>query len=186
LNSDGRELREQSPEAEPMEQGERITVTKTFRLEKSAIDLLEQEAIDRGISTNSVLNDIILNNLKRERKLRPVKTAIVNTHMIRRLADSLAEDALVKIAEGNSNNALIRRIASDEGGTLTVQSVLETMKLIEDVSISSEGQKKFVILGHFAGEKWSVVQATFWKSLFRAAGANVDYSCDENAVIFCL
>jgi len=89
-----------------------------------------------------------------------------------------------EIGKELANDIVLRDLPVTVSGTLTAESVLETMKLLYEVHESEFNGRKLIFVVHYAGSKWSLLCASFWKALFASAGTNVDFSIDDNAVAF--
>ena len=157
---------------------------KTFRLNAEASHLLEQEARDRNISVNAVVNRLILNNLKRDRALCAVKRIHVPSQSVRLVTEGLSGEKMAEIGKELANDVVLRNLPIGVAGTMSGESVLETMKLLYEVHESGPDGRKLVFLVHYAGSKWSLLCGSFWKALFASAGTSVEFSTDDNAVAF--
>ena len=103
---------------------------KTFRLNIEAYHLLEQEARDRNLSANAVINNLILNNLKRDRALCAVKRIHVPSQSIRLVTEGLSDERMSEIGRELANDMVLRDLPIGVSGTMSAESVLETMKLL--------------------------------------------------------
>jgi len=160
------------------------TTNRTFRLESSASHLLEQEALDRNISANSVINELIQKDLMRERGFRAVRMIHVPALAIGLLTRDIPEELVIEAAQKAASDALLKDVQVEVGGSMSSESVLKIIKLLYDCSESEYDGKGKVIVAHYAGRKWSLFLGTLWKSLFASSGKNANFSVDDNAVIF--
>jgi hypothetical protein len=157
---------------------------KTFRLDIEASRLLAQEAKDRNASANAIINRLILKSLKRERALSALKTIHVPSLTMRLVTESLPDERMAEIGREMAEDVLLKDIPFEVSGCMSTQSVLDTMKLLYEVHESELDGRKVVFLVHYSGAKWSLLCGSFWKALFASVGTKVDFSTDDNAVVF--
>ena len=160
------------------------TRNKTFRLKLAASNLLDQEAGDRGLSDNVIINELILKDLRRERGLRSLKPIQADSLTIRLLAEEVSEEKIVEIGEKTANDVLLRDVPFEVTGSMSSESIVQTMKLYYDCSESKYSGRRILIVAHYAGSKWSLLVGTFWKTLLASVGSDVKFSIDDNAVVF--
>lgn len=160
------------------------TINRTIRLSKQAAALLEKESRDRATSENTVVNDLIMRNLRAERGTRQLKMVHLNSMVVKELLESLSDEKIIEIGKNEANDVLERNVLLEVDGIVSPKSVLDVMKLYHDVSESEYNGKKIVIMAHYAGKKYSLLAGTMYKTLFALAGATVEFSIDDNAIIF--
>ena len=163
---------------------EESTTNRTFRLENSSSHLLEQEALDRNISANSVVNELIQKDLMRDRGFRAVRMIHAPALTLNLLTKDLPDDVVTEAAEKAANDALLRDVTIEVGQSMSAESILKTIKLLYDCSETEYDGRGKIIAAHYAGQKWSLFLGTLWKALFASVGCNAKFSADDNAVIF--
>lgn len=160
------------------------TINRTIRLSRQAATLLEKESKDRATSENTVVNDLIMRNLRAERGTRQLKMVHLNSMIVRELLESLSDEKIIEIGKNEANDVLERDVLLEIDGIVSPKSVLDAMKLYHDVSEAEYNGKKIVIVAHYAGKKYSLLAGIMYKTLFALTGAAVEFSIDDNAIIF--
>jgi hypothetical protein len=160
------------------------TTNKTFRLDKSAARLLEQESKERDLSANAIVNELILKNLRREREFRSMRTFPVSVQTLRILTEELSDEKVVEIGKRLVNDELLKEFYFRIIGNMTPENILQAMKRNYETTEAEHGGKKVLILALYAGRKWSLLTGILWQTILASAGMEVKFSADENAVIF--
>ena len=164
------------------------STSKTFRLHKSKIDILEREATERNVSPNEIVTELIGQELGKEHALRGLKTMRVSSLMLKQITEVIPEEKVIEIGQNLANDALERNLPVEITGQLSMPSVLETMKYFSgahsyEYSETEHEGSKVIVLAHYVGKKYSVLIATFWKTLLTSIGVNITCSVDDNAVV---
>ena len=166
------------------------TLTKTFRLDKHAFDLLEQEASKNGRSTNDIINRLVLRELEGERLLRPLKLVRISSQSLKLFTQALSQEKIAEIgqdvASGVITDSLSMQSAGD--GPLSYESMIKMMKLFVaartfEMSETTHGKQKVVIMYHNINRNYSVFLASYWKVLFAKADIRTTFTMDDDAVV---
>ncbi|MGA2874693.1 MAG: hypothetical protein ABSE82_04045 [Nitrososphaerales archaeon] len=157
---------------------------KTFRLSNEASRLLEQEANDRNESANAIINRLIMKNLKTERAMNAVKVIHAFSQTIRALSEEVSNERMAEMGKELANDVVLRDLPIRVSGTMSAESILDTIKSIYEVHESEHDGRKMVFIVHYAGSKWSSLCGSFWKAMFESVGTKVELAIDDNAVVF--
>ena len=160
------------------------TENRTFRLPKEAYHLLELESRDRGISENTIVLELIMKDLRARRAHRQLKPIHFPAITVRALLENLPDDKLIEVASNAAEDVLVQNIPIEIGGDLSARSIVEMMKSCNDVAQTQHREKQILIISHYAGRKFSLFAGTMYKGLFSKAGANVEFTFDDAAVVF--
>jgi len=125
-----------------------------------------------------------MKKLKGERGLRTLKPILVVPFTLKLLTLDIPDEKIIEIGEKTAEDVLVRRIPDELEGETSPKTVLDMMKIYCDVRESVHNGKKVVILAHYAGAKGSLLIGSFYRKLFSLAGEKVEFSGDENAIIF--
>ena len=101
-----------------------------------------------------------------------LKVVNIPSVTLRLATEELSDEKMAEIGKKAAGDVLLRDLPLEVSGTMTTESVLETMKLLYEVHESEFDGKKVVFLAHYSGAKWSVFAGTFWKAIFASAGEN--------------
>jgi hypothetical protein len=160
------------------------TMNKTFRLDKSLVELLENEARIRNVTTNALVSDLIDKDLRKGYALRGINTVLVPALAMKLFTEGLSTDeTIVEIAEKVSKDALGRTVPRKLGGSMSVEAILQAVKLLNECDESEQNGKKMLIISHYCGRNYSLFLGAFHKAVFASVGANVNYSISDDAVI---
>lgn len=160
------------------------TTNRTFRLLKSAADVLEQVSRDRSLSENAIINELIMKNLRVETVERQLKPVSLPAMTFRALFEKLPAEKVIEVAKNDANDGLIRNVFIEADGVLSPKSILRAMKTHHDVSETHYDGKMKVVLAHYAGRNYSLLVGTMYQTLFALAGLKVEFSIDEDGVLF--
>ena len=158
-------------------------------MDEFALDILEQDAKGRNVSANEVINDLILHELSQGTILKSRKMVRINLLTLKLLTEALTDEKIVEIGEEMANDALQKDLPFEVAGELSLAAVQKTMRFLsghwpfEYSEVEHEG-KKVIILAHYVGRRYSLLLGTYWKARLQSVGAKVDYSFDNDAVIF--
>ena len=161
-------------------------IHRTFRFEREAMEILEQESKERRQSENSIVNQLILKNLKAERIHRRLREVHLHAMTARALLEETSDEKIIEVATSDANDPVLKNIFVEVGGIFSADSILDKMKLFYDVSWTEHDGRKIVIVAHFGGRKYSLLIGTMFENLFKLTGKEVDLAIDENAVVLSL
>jgi hypothetical protein len=151
----------------------RKSETTTFRFDSGTMRSLRQEAKQKDISTNTLLNQIVKEHLKWHANASKAGFIAVRRLLITSLISNLSEQEIVSVAEHvakNTNKDTILLLENE----YTMKSALE---FIEDwIKISgynyrheeiNDGKNRHMyVIHHDMGIKWSIYLANLYQFLF--------------------
>ncbi len=103
---------------------------------------------------------------------------------MRAITEELSDEKMAEIGKEMANDVLLKDLPIRVSGTMSPESILETIRLLYEVHESENDGRRIVFLVHYSGSKWSMLCGSFWKAIFASVGKNVDFSTDDNAVVF--
>ena len=92
------------------------SLTKTFRLDKRAFDLLEQEASKNGRSTNDIINRLVLRELEGERLLRPLKLVRISSQSLKLFTQALSQEKIAEIGQEVASGVITDSLSMQSAG----------------------------------------------------------------------
>jgi hypothetical protein len=165
------------------------TVNRAFRMKKSVLEALQQEAKERGISVNWIVDDCLAKHVFDYRVLRKFHPIIEEAGVIKLLCEAIPEERIIKIGEEMANSVEGMDLSSSITRNDSAESCLEAIRIwaqqTGDYEYSEEiyGDKDVIILGDNLGKNWSLLEATYWKTVLKRKGLDVEVSATEDAAI---
>ena len=167
----------------------------TFRFNSGTIKDLREQAKQKDISTNTLLNQIVKEHLKWHANASNAGFIAVNRLLITNLLSHLSEQEIIFLAENVSKNTNKDAILLLEN-EFTMESALD---FIEDwIKISgykykhqeiNNGQHSHMyVIQHDMGMKWSIYLANLYQFLFdeikKENKRRIEFEKTENTLVF--
>ena len=134
------------------------------------------------------MNELIAENIDKEYLLRSMKTLRVSSLMLKLITEAVPDEKIIEIGERLANDALERNLPFEVAGDLSTRvdfedyEVLRRRTFIQYTETEHEG-KKVVILAHYVGRSYSLLIATYWKTLLASIGQVTSSSTDDGAIV---
>ena len=165
------------------------TRNKTFRLDELTCEILEREAIDRNVSVNEMINELILKEFGQGTIFKSRKIIRVNLLTLQLITGALPDEKIIEIGEKIASDALLKDLPLEIAGDASFEAIQKTMKFLAghwafEYSEVEHAGKKVIILAHYVERSYSLLLGTYWKTLLLSTGAKVDFSADNDAVLF--
>jgi hypothetical protein len=158
------------------------TASATFRISEKAYHALQNEAERQDTSLNTLVNQVFDSHVNARIFQEKLDFMRVNRLTFHRILEGTSDQALMEAGQ-TSGSETVRTITLGRCGTVTMETVLETISELSEFSdfaryseIESTG-KRVIVLTHELGPKWSV----FIRSFVNAAFKLVD--CDPKATV---
>jgi hypothetical protein len=165
------------------------TATASFRLDESALNVLQEDAKKQNVSVNTLLNQLVLTYANYD---RPMK----RFHMIKLPASSFkhilqaATDSTIVEAGNSTGKDVPKTYIRAKWGELTLESALNYLRItadytnLFDYSEVIRAGKVNVTLSHDFGAKGSLFLQRYVEAIFEPLGKPPKFLPDENAVAF--
>ena len=166
----------------------------TFRFDSETLKSLREEAKQKDISTNTLLNQIVKEHLKWHANASNAGFIAVTRLLITNLISHLSEQQIISIAENvakNTNKDSILLIEKE----YTMKSALDFIETWIRISgykyrheeINNGQNKHLYVIQHDMGMKWSIYLANLYQSLFdevRKDRKIIEFEKTENTLAF--
>ena len=153
------------------------TVTRSFRIDETALAALEDEASRRNVSVNTFLNQQILSFAKFERFFQKLGLVKFSANTLQRLLDAASEESIADAAVAAALDTP-RSIILSKSGQITFETTLEYIKTLSEFanlfeySLSDSVDGKIITIFHRFGQKGSIFFAKYITTIFE----QIDYS----------
>jgi hypothetical protein len=165
------------------------TFSRAFRLNKTALDALHQEAKKGSVTINTIVNELVMKHIMVDRILEKYHPVTITSAVLKLFTEGLSEDRIIEIAEETANDVFLKNFPAEATGDDSTAGILQTLKDFPlvggeyEYSEDEYGGKKIVILVHDVGKNWSLFIATYWKNLLSQKGLDVKISATEKAAV---
>lgn len=167
--------------------GKRRAVTRTFRIDESALAKIEKEAGRRRMTANTLVNQILLTYADFELHFTQYPMIRIPSnvfgYVLEGISNDFARELGIRVAE---NPAKFDILAMD--GVLNLQTVLDHFQMISDYSNvytyrhTERGGRRTVSLYHRWGRKGSVYFGQYLVSMFDMIGIRTKLTSTEHSV----
>ena len=168
--------------------------TTTFRFDSETIKSLRDEAKQKDISTNTLLNQIVKEHLKWHANASNAGFIAVTRFLITNLISHLSEQEIISLAENvakNTNKDTILLIENE----YTMKSSLDFIESWIKISgykyrhrkINDGQNRHMYVIQHDMGIKWSIYLASIYQFLFeelRKDKRRIEFEKTENTLAF--
>jgi len=166
------------------------TTTASFRLDESALSVLQEDAKKQNISVNTLVNQLVLAYANYDRPMKRFHMLKLPASTFKQILGAATDEEI--IAAGSSVGKDVPRtyIRAKWGGEPTVESALNYLKITADYTSLFEysevvhGGKVNVTLSHDFGSKGSLFLQHYVQAIFEPLGKLPRFSPGENAVAF--
>jgi hypothetical protein len=161
----------------------------TFRLEKSMLEKINFESAQKGVSMNTIANNILIDYF--DWNGSAPKAGIIPMHktVLSMLFDKLSEKEVIEVAEFFAkfkvkDMLLVLKNSYDVGAFLeTFESWLKSSSLSYTKTVNHESQ--MYVITHEMGNKWSLYMWYLLKTVFQNMGlGNVTFEKSEDIITF--
>ena len=171
------------------EQKSHRTVTRSFRIDEVAFKTIEEEAERRNVTTNTLVNQLLIKYAKFDRFLAKAHVMKFAPTLIAQFLDAIPEEKIMKIAEDFGKDMTYSNLVVAMKGELSQERMIEHLKDLADddtfeYSDVNAGGKRTITIIHYIGKKFSIFVAYHFSKLFESVSAYPKFSADENAVAF--
>lgn len=165
------------------------TATASFRLDESALKVLQEDAKKQNVSVNTLLNQLVLAYANYDRPMKRFHMIKLPASSFKHILEAATDEAI--IYAGNSTGKEVpKTYIRAKWGELTVENALNYLKttsnyanLFEYSEVIYAG-KINVTLSHDFGAKGSLFLQSYVQAIFELLGKAPKFLPDENAVTF--
>lgn len=167
------------------------TETLTFRLDKSTINRLRQEAEGNRTTLNTLANQIFKEHIDWYSNAPKAGYISIPRDFIIELLNLISEQEIVRISEKvtKSHHSDIILLLRDEYDVNSTLNVIETWIRISGYQykyeVNDEGDIHRFVIQHNMGRKWSLYISTRYQIVFDKLGLKrVEFALTDNTVAF--
>ena len=165
------------------------TITRSFRIDEVAFKAIEEEALHRNITTNTLVNQLLVKYAKFDRHLSKARVMKVAPILITQFLDPVPEEKIIEIAKDFGKDSAYTSLIVAMKGELTQDRIIEHLKDMADddafeYSDVTSGDRRTITIIHYIGRKFSIFVAYHFAQLFELIGAYPKFSPSEHAVAF--
>jgi hypothetical protein len=167
------------------------TATASFRVDKSALEALHEDAKRQSVSVNTLLNQLLLTYAAYDRPMARFQMVKISSSTLRYILQAASDEALAEAGEAAGNNVPMTYILA-KWGRVTVENCLEYLKTTSayaklfDYSESINEGTRGVTLSHNFGAKGTLFLQHYVRAILAPVGKEPKFSSDLNAVTFTL
>ena len=163
------------------------TVTRSFRISESVFKGLEQDASNRRISVNTLVNQLFVRHVDFDRFFDQVGAIRLSRPTLSRILNACPDDAISEVARLSGKDTP-KAIIHSKYGVFSLTTVLDYIRIMivnggyaEYNEVESQG-KRTITLIHNMGQKWSILMRHYFESLFELVGHQSKITSSENSV----
>ena len=104
------------------------TFSRAFRLNQVALDALHQEAKNRNMTVNTIVNELVEKHITVDRTMKKYHPMIVPSSVLRLFTEALSEDKIIEMAEESANDVLLKDFPAEITGDESAAGILQTLK----------------------------------------------------------
>jgi hypothetical protein len=164
------------------------TVTRSFRINEAAFAVLEEEAKRRNVSTNTLLNQQLLQYANHDRFFK-VGLVRISSVFFRRLLEAATDEELARVGEALAIDEP-GAVMLEKSGEVTLNTTIEFLQMVSEYSgLYEYSQTKspngmVITIIHGLGRKGSVLYSAFAKAIFEAIGYSPKIRTHEHSIDF--
>jgi hypothetical protein len=171
---------------EDLKPRKRKTENRSFRLDATVLEGLEDEAARKKVSVNTLVSQLLANYVETDRHTRRIGDVNMNANVFKLLFNAVSEKGLLEAAAWGGANVPKAYVLS-KWGTLTLDHLMSYIK--ENAGSSglydyseTGADKKSITLTHTLGMKWSEFLSIYMKLAFQTFGQKVECEYNEQAI----
>jgi hypothetical protein len=165
------------------------TATASFRLDESALNVLQDDAKKQNVSVNTLLNQLVLAYANYDRPMKRFHMIKVPASSFKHILEAATSEAVVEAGNSAGKDVPNTYIIA-KWGEHTVENALNYLKTTADYTRLFEysevvhAGKTNVSLTHDFGAKGSLFLQSYVQAIFDPLGKPPRFLPDENAVAF--
>jgi hypothetical protein len=165
------------------------TATASFRLDESALAVIQEDARKQNVSVNTLLNQLVLTYANYDRPMKRFHMIKLPASTFKHMLKAATNETVIDAGQSTGEDVPKTYIRA-KWGELTVENALNYLKttsdhtsLFEYSEVVRDG-KVNVTLSHDFGAKGSLFLQRYVQAIFEPLGKELKFSPDENAVVF--
>lgn len=166
------------------------TVTRSFRIDQSALDSLQEDARRKKISVNTLVNQLLLAHRDFDRYYERMGLIKIASATFNIILDAAPEEHVIEAGRAAAVDAP-RAIIIAKYGVLSLQTILDFLRMMSEYANlfeynqvdSDGGRKKIITLMHKLGVNGSLFLTHFVKTIFASINIETKISSSGHSVM---
>ena len=165
----------------------RKSVNRTFRVDQAALEITEKDAKDKNISTNTLVNQLLLAYANFDRYYEQFPMIKIFSSVFRDLLEGVSEDYAKRAGKDLARN-LVRAVIVSRRGEVNLSTLLDQFRLVSNYSgiftfkESEVSGKKILTLYHRFGMKGSFYFGAYLVALFELVNMQPRLTLTDNSI----
>jgi len=175
----------------PLKKAKPKSVPKSFRVDESALIAVEKEAAAQQVSSNTLVNQILIQFSEFERFAKKINTVKPSSFVFRGLLDSADSDKIIELAK-TAGSSIPQAFVTAKGGRVDIDSLLDHLRTLSlyahlyEYSENVNSQEQMVTLVHDFGLNWSIFLIHYITAMFEQLGVSPKLEMSDRSVILSL
>ena len=163
------------------------TATRSFRIDETALEVIEKDAGARNISVNTLVNQILLSYANFDHYLMQLPMIRIASDTFGYLLEAMSDENVSEAGRRTAAN-IVKSIILSKHGEVNLNSVLDYFKLISDYgkiysyNESEANGNRTITLIHKWGRKGSLYFVQYAMSIFEMIDVQPKITTTENSV----
>jgi len=167
------------------------TVPKSFRVDESALVAVEKEAAAQQVSSNTLVNQILIQFSEFERFAKKIDTVKPSSFVFRGLLEATDADKIIELAK-TAGSSIPQAFVTAKGERVGIASLLDHLRTLSlyahlyEYSENLNPQEQMVTLVHDFGLNWSIFLVHYITAMFEQVGVSPKLEMSDRSVILSL
>jgi hypothetical protein len=167
------------------------TISKSFRIDEAASEVLDREATALNVSTNTLVNQILKEFADFDRFAKRVNTVKVSSSIFRSFLEQIESDKVIEVAEA-TGSSIPQTFAISKSGRVVTESLLDYVRAsamyahLFEFNETGDRQRRLITLVHDFGLNWSIFLVHYITAMFQQIGISPKLEMSDRSVTFTL
>lgn len=167
------------------------TVPKSFRIDESALQAVEKEAIAQQVSSNTLVNQILIQFSEFDRFAKRINTVKPSGFVFRGILEAADVDKVIEVAK-TAGSSIPQALVSAKSGRVNIETLLDHLRVLSlyarlyEYSENLDHQERVATLVHEFGLKWSIFLVHYITAMFEQVGLSPKLEMSDRSVILTL
>jgi hypothetical protein len=164
------------------------TVPKSFRIDESALNAVEKEAVAQQVSPNTLVNQILIQFSEFERFAKRINTVKPSGFVFRGILEAADVDKIIQVAK-TAGSSIPQAFVTAKNGKVNVDSLLGHLRTLAiyarlyEYSENLDTKTQIFTLMHDFGLNWSIFLVHYITSMFEQIGVSPKLEMSDRSVI---
>jgi hypothetical protein len=167
------------------------TVPKSFRVDESAIRAVEKEAEAQQVSSNTLVNQILIQFSEFERFAKRINTVEVSSFVFRGILEAAEVEKIIQVGKA-AGSSIPQAFATAKRGKVDVDSLLDHLRSLSayghlyEYSENLDSEERVVTFLHDFGLRWSIFLVHYLTAVLEQLGIPPKLEMSDRSVILTL